>query len=146
YSGEELQKKIVELRKSARQYLIDRQLIIQAFEKEKFAIPQHFVDERVNEVIKDSFGGDRNAFIKTMEAQRYTMSKFKAMEREKIIVIAMRSKNVKSNLIVPPAKIEEYYRQHKDQFASKSQVKLRMIMIPGRSDAGANAAQKAMAD
>src|SRR5712691_7672200 len=132
YSGEELAKKIVELRKAALQDLIDRQLIIQAFEKEKFAIPQHFVDERVDQVIKESFGGDRNAFIKTMEAQKYTMSKFKEMEREKIIVIAMRSKNVKSNLIVPPAKVEEYYRQHREQFSNKAQVKLRMIMIPGR--------------
>ena len=146
YSGSELAKKIVELRKAALQDLIDRQLILQAFEKEKFQIPQHFVDERVDEVIKESFGGDRNAFIKTMEAQKYTMSKFRELEREKIIVHAMRAKNVKTNLLVPPARVEEYYRQHKEQFASKAQVKLRMIMIPGRADAGANAAQKAMAE
>ncbi len=90
YTGEELNKKIIELRKSALQDLIDRQLIIQAFEKEKFEIPQYFVDERVAQVIRDSFGGDRNAFIKTMESQKFSMSKFKSMEREKIIVQAMR--------------------------------------------------------
>ena len=45
YSGEELVKKIIELRKAALQDLIDRQLIIQAFEKEKLAIPPHFIDE-----------------------------------------------------------------------------------------------------
>jgi peptidyl-prolyl cis-trans isomerase SurA len=146
YSGDELAKKIIELRKSALQDLIDRQLIIQAFQKEEFEIPQHFVDERVETVIRDSFGGDRSAFIKTMEAQKYTMSKFRTLERDKIIVQAMRAKNVKSNLIVPPAKVEEYYQQHKDQFSSKAQVKLRMIMIPGRADAGAGAAQRAMAE
>lgn len=145
YSGEELAKRIIALRKSALQDLIDRQLIIQAFEKEKFQIPQHFIDQRVDEVIRDSFGGDRNAFIKTMEAQKFTMSKFREMEREKIIVQAMRSKNVKSNLIVPPAKVEEYYKTHRNEFANKAQVKLRMIMIPSRADAGANAAQEAIA-
>src|SRR5450432_2500354 len=146
YSGDELAKKIVELRKSALQDLIDRQLIIQSFEKEQFAIPQHFVDERVDAVIKDSFGGDRSAFIKTMEAQKYTMTKFRTLEREKVIIQAMRAKNVKSNLLVPPAKVEEFYRQHKELFASKAQVKLRMIMIPGREDSGAAAAQKTMAE
>src|SRR6187401_2472469 len=69
YSGDELVKKITELRKAALQDLIDRQLIIQAFDKEKLAIPPHFVDERVEAVIKENFGGDRAAFIKTMEAQ-----------------------------------------------------------------------------
>ena len=146
YSGEELAKKITELRKAALQDLIDRQLIVQAFDKEKLVIPSHFIDERVEQVIKENFGGDRNAFIKTMEAQKYTMSKFRDLERQKIIVQAMRAKNVKSNLIIPPAKVEEFYRQHKELFSSKAQVKLRMIMIPGRQDSGGMSAQKSMAD
>src|SRR5712691_399714 len=146
YSGQELVKKITDLRKAALQDLIDRQLIIQAFEKEKFAIPPHFIDERVDEVIKENFGGDRHAFIKTMEAQKYTMSKFRDLERQKIIVQAMRAKNVTSNLIIPPAKVEEYYRKHRDQFANKAQVKLRMIMIPGHKDSGGGAAQSSMVE
>ena len=147
YSGEELNKRIIELRKSSLQDLIDRQLIIQQFEKDKLDIPGFFVDERVKDVIRDSFGGDRNAFIKTMEAQNFSMSKFKTLEREKIIVQAMRSKNVKSNLMVPPARVEEYYRAHRDLFSSKAQVKLRMIMIPGQVGASpSNDPQKAMAE
>jgi peptidyl-prolyl cis-trans isomerase SurA len=146
YSGDELVKKITELRKAALQDLIDRQLIIQAFEKENLAIPNHFIDERVDQVIKENFGGDRHAFIKTMEAQKYTMSKFRDLERDKIIVSAMRAKNVKSNLLIAPSKIEEYYRKHREEFASKAQVKLRMIMIPGRPTSAGSDTQKQMAD
>lgn len=146
YSGQELVNKITELRKAALQDLIDRQLIIQAFEKEKFQIPPHFVDERVEEVIRENFGGDRHAFIKTMESQKYTMSKFRDLEREKIIVQAMRAKNVSSNLIIPPGKVEEYYRKHKDLFSTKAQIKLRMIMIPGHTEAGGSAVQSSMAE
>ena len=146
YSGQDLNKKIIELRKSALQDLIDRQLIIQQFAKDKLDIPGFYVDERVKDVIRDSFGGDRNAFIKTMEAQNFSMSKFKTLEKEKIIVQAMRSKNVKSNLLIPPAKIEEYYREHRDLFSSKAQVKLRMIMIPGQAGVTGEDPQKAMAE
>ncbi|MDQ3198431.1 MAG: peptidyl-prolyl cis-trans isomerase [Verrucomicrobiota bacterium] len=144
FSGQELVKKITELRKAALQDLIDRQLIIQSFEKDKLQIPPHFIDERVDEVIKENFGGDRHAFIKTMESQKYTMSKFRDLERQKIIVQAMRAKNVSSNLLIPPGKIEEYYRKHKELFSNKAQVKLRMIMIPGHPDAS-GAAQTSMA-
>jgi hypothetical protein len=71
-------------------------------------------------------------------------AKFRDLERDKIIVQAWRAKNVKSNLFVPPNKITEYYAQHKNEFSSKEEVKLRMIMIPGHgSDA---ATQKALAE
>jgi parvulin-like peptidyl-prolyl isomerase len=146
YSGQELIDKIKEARRAALQDLIDRQLIIQDFNKEKLQIPPHFIDERVNATIRESFGGDRNTFIKTLQAQNYTLSKFRDLEREKIIVQAWRAKNVKSNLFVPPNKITEYYAQHKNEFSSKEEVKLRMIMIPGQGNSGNSAAQKAMVE
>ena len=146
YSGQELIDKIKEARRAALQDLIDRQLIIQDFNKEKLQIPPHFIDERVDATIRESFGGDRNTFIKTLQAQNYTLSKFRDLERDKIIVQAWRAKNVKSNLFVPPNKITEYYAQHKNEFSSKEEVKLRMIMIPGQSNSGNSAAQKAMVE
>jgi len=45
-----------------------------------------------------------------------------------------------------PVKIDEYYRKNREQFTSKEEVKLRMIMVPSRAEAGNSAAQKAMAE
>src|SRR5213592_4617944 len=146
FTGQELEKKMIELRQLALKDLIDRRLVIQAFKKESYQIPDHIVDERMHQIIRESFGGDRNTFIKTLEAQNYTLGEFKEKELERIIVQAMRSHNVKTSLIIPPNKIEEYYKQHRDEFTSKEQIKLRMIMIPGHADTGNSAAQKAMAE
>jgi len=146
YTGQELANKLKEARELALKDLIDRRLVIQAFKKESYEIPDHIVDQRMREIIRESFGGDRNTFIKTLEAQNYTLGEFKEKEMERIIVQAMRSKNVKTSLIVPPTKIEEYYKQHRDEFTSKEQIKLRMIMIPSHADTGNSAAQKAMAE
>ncbi|HYY14417.1 MAG TPA: peptidylprolyl isomerase [Chthoniobacterales bacterium] len=146
YTGEELVNKIKEAQKAALQDLIDRQLILQAFKKEHYEIPDHYVDERMHEIIRESFGGDRNTFVKTLEAQNYTLGEFKKLETERMIVQAMRSKNVKHNMAVSPTKIEEYYRAHRNEFTSKEEIKLRMIMIPSRADTGNAAAQKAMAE
>src|SRR5256885_15905536 len=49
FSGDELIKKIKEARGAALQDLIDRQLIIQAFKKENFQIPDHYVEGRVHD-------------------------------------------------------------------------------------------------
>jgi peptidyl-prolyl cis-trans isomerase SurA len=146
FRGEELQKKIEEARQGALKDLIDRQLIVQSFHKEKFELPEHFVDEHINDIIREDFGGDRNTFIKTLQAQNYSLSEFKKNEMEKIIVSAMRSKNVKKMTTISPTKVMEYYKQHKAEFTSKEQVKVRLIMIPTHAAEGNQAAQKAIAE
>src|SRR5215510_15366576 len=146
YTGPDLEKKITELRQAAVKDLIDRRLIIQAFKKESFEIPDHIVDMRVQQIIKEAFGGDRNTFVKTLEAQNFTLGEFKHKEMEKIIVGAMRSKNVKKNDIISPTKIEDYYRKHRDEFTSKEQIKLRMIMVSGHKDTASAPAQKELAE
>jgi parvulin-like peptidyl-prolyl isomerase len=146
YSGAELEAKLKEARNAALQDLIDKQLILQAFKKDHYEVPDHFVEEQLHDIIRQNFGGDRNTFIKTLQAQNFTLGEFKKMETERMIVQAMRSKNVKKNTIASPLKVEEYYKAHRDQFASKEEIKLRLIMIPSHSADGQAAAQKAMAE
>jgi peptidyl-prolyl cis-trans isomerase SurA len=145
--GDELVKQIKEARLAALKDLIDRQLIIQFFQKEGYQIPDHYVDQEVNTVIKESFGGDRNTFIKTLQAQNFTLGEFRKMEKEKMIVQAMRGQKAKPTTVIPPGKIDEYYKQHRDQFTSKDEIHLRMIMIPGTDSSGTkSASQKALAE
>jgi len=146
FTGQELENKVGEVRKLALKDLIDRRLIIQAFKKESFQIPDHIVDQRVHDIIRESFGGDRNTFVKTLEAQNYSLGEFKEKEMERIIVSAMRSHNVKTNYIISPTKIEDFYRKHRDLFTTKEEIKLRMIMVSGQKDTGNAQAQKALAE
>jgi parvulin-like peptidyl-prolyl isomerase len=146
FTGEELDKKMKEARLAALQDLIDRQLILQSFKKEAFAIPDHFIESKMHDIIREDFGGDRNTFIKTLEAQNYTLGEFKKMETERMIVQAMRGQKAKPSMVISPAKIEEYYKAHLEEFAAKEQIKLRLIMIPTHASEGSQAAQKAMAE
>jgi parvulin-like peptidyl-prolyl isomerase len=144
YRGEELVTKIKEARAEALKDLIDRQLIVQAFKKEGYQIPDHYLDQRVQDIIRENFNGDRNTFIKTLQAQTFTLGEFRKLETEKMIVQAMRHKNVEVNTIISPNKIQDYYRKHAAEFTSKEQVKLRMIMISAATSD--RAGQKAMAE
>jgi len=146
FKGDELITKIKEARQAALKDLIDRQLILQSFKKENFQIPDHYIEEKMHDIIREDFGGDRNTFVKTLQAQNYTLGEFKKMESERIIVQAMRSQKVKTNKTISPIKIEEYYNTHREEFTAKEEIKLRLIMIPSHANESGAAAQKAMAD
>ena len=135
--GEALPAKIKEIRLKAINDLIDRQLILQEFYKNKFNIPDHFVEDRVGTIVREEFGGDRSAFVRTLQAQGYTLERFKNLEKEKMIVQAMRSQNVKNDLIIPEPRIQEYYQKNRGEFSEDDQIKLRMIAIR-RADSGSD--------
>jgi parvulin-like peptidyl-prolyl isomerase len=144
----ELVEKVKEARLAALNDLIDRQLILQEFKKKEFQIPPRFIDERVNTIIREEFGGDRQAFVRTLQAQGFTMAKFRDAEREKIIVQAMRFQNVKTEFIVSPTKVDMAYNQTIAQYTSPEQIHLYMIAIKksGGLAAGEADPQKALAE
>jgi parvulin-like peptidyl-prolyl isomerase len=142
YKGQELADKVRDLRMSAVEALIDNQLIIQEFNKNKYSIPDYVVEEQVQSRIKDQFGGDRAAFIRTLEAQGMTMDRFRTMVRDDIIVQAMREKSVKEDTIISPEKIEEYYEKNHDQYSTPEQIHLRMIVIKKNGDTGKQMAEE----
>lgn len=148
YRGQDVMDKIRELRLSALKDLIDRQLILQEFKKKEFSIPPYVVDDRVQQVIRQEFGGDRAAFVRTLQAQGFTLTRFKEIEKDKIIVGAMRQANVKEDFIISPVQIQQYYDKNKGNFSTPDQVKLRMIVL--REDSGGDVptagSKKAMAD
>ncbi|RYD61839.1 MAG: peptidylprolyl isomerase, partial [Verrucomicrobiaceae bacterium] len=129
--GEAMVEKIKELRLQAVNDLIDRQLVLQEFKKNKFTIPDHVVEDRVQAITREEFGGDRAAFIRTLNAQGYTLERFRQIELEKIIVQAMRSQLVKSNAIVPDSRIREAYQKNLEEYTSEEQIKLRMLVLRG---------------
>jgi peptidyl-prolyl cis-trans isomerase SurA len=132
YSGAELESKLNEMRLSAIKDLIDRQLILQEFKKlqEKgAAIPDYIVDDRVQAIIRQEFGGDRAAFVRTLQAQGYTLTRFREIEKEKIIIQAMRQQKIDNNFVISPTQIQAYYDKNKHAYATPEQVKLRMIVV-----------------
>lgn len=150
YQGAELDTKIKEMRLAALKDLIDRQLIIQEFkkkEKDGVTIPAYLIDESVQDTIRRDFGGDRAAFVRTLKAQGYTVTKFKEVQRDQIIVRAMRSQYVKDDFVISPTQIQAYYDKHKVDYSTPEQIKLRMIVLRegGDSDTGPAGGKKEMA-
>ena len=142
YRGQELADKVKETRLAAINDLIDRQLVLQDFQKNKFNIPEYAVDDHVNTIIREQFKGDRLAFIRTLQAQGYTLQRFRKVETDKMIVQAMRQRAVKTDPILSPTKVERFYEQHSAEYSTPEQIKLRMIVLHKESADAKNVAQE----
>ena len=134
FRGEDLVNKIKEIRLAAINDLIDRQLILQEFKTKGYQIPDYFVDQRVSTLIREEFGGDRQAFLRTLQAQGYTLDRFKQLEKDKIIVQEMRRSAIKGAININENQIEDYYKEHAEQYSTPEQIKLRMLVIRGSGD------------
>jgi parvulin-like peptidyl-prolyl isomerase len=121
------QTKLNELRSAKLEELLDRQLILREFKVAGYSLPDSVVDEMVDEEIKAKFR-DRATATKSLQEEGLTYEKFRQQVRDQFVVVALRQKNVSSEVIISPHKIETYYAAHKDDFKVEEEVKLRMIV------------------
>src|SRR5580658_9355094 len=82
FSGQELEDQRRKAQEDALNTLIEHALIVQEFDTKGYKIPQSYVEEQINNRIATEFGGNRAAFIKTLEAENLTLSQFRDQERE----------------------------------------------------------------
>lgn len=129
HAGSALIEKVRAAQLDALNSLIDRALIVQEFKEKGYSFPESVVDEQFNSIIANDFGGDRAAFIRTLQAENITLSQYREQLRDRIIVQAMRNRKTSQEVVASPYKIETYYKAHQDEFRVEEQIKLRMIFI-----------------
>jgi parvulin-like peptidyl-prolyl isomerase len=137
YRGEELVQKVKQIRTAAINDLIDRQLILSEFKSRNLQIPDYFIDERINAVVREDFGGDRATFVRTLAANGLTLERFRQLKKDETIVVEMRRAAIRGNVHITNDEIDQYYRQHLEDYTSPEQLKLRTITI--RRNEGNNA-------
>jgi peptidyl-prolyl cis-trans isomerase SurA len=127
--GEELFQRVKEAKLNVLRALIERELIIQDFKSQGGFIPDTYTNERINDVIRDQYGGDRVAFIKTLYERGVTVQKYKDEIQDNAIVGYMRNKNVVQTVLVSPYQIEQYYQQNLRLFQQDEQIKVSTIVL-----------------
>jgi len=125
-----LQKELANLRATALDSLIDRELVLAEFKRMGANIKSQWVDDDVNGIIRESFKGDRDAFVKELAKNGMTLKKFREMREKMMIVSAMRGKQAATETPATPKEIEDYYKKNIDSWRSGGMIKISTITVP----------------
>jgi peptidyl-prolyl cis-trans isomerase SurA len=127
---EVFQKKLSEAEGDSLERLLDRQLILHEFKSLK--VPETILDSEVDKEIQNEIQsryGDRMTLMKTLQAEGINIETHRKQIRERIIISFLTHKNVSSEVIISPHKVEAFYISHTNDFKLEDQVKLRMIVL-----------------
>lgn len=141
-TDDERKQRVRQRRKTVLDSLIETRLILQEYKNKGYNFPDYFFDREERQRIRDQFGGDRQALVKTLEERGLTYAEWRKNVRETFIVQQMRLINAKRFITISPHMIEAYYQEHVRDFLQPDRVKLRMIYIAPGSSANPEATAK----
>lgn len=124
-----LQKELNQLRQTALDSLVDRELVLAEFKRMGASMKAQWVDDDINGIIRESFKGDREAFIRELTSNGMTLKKFREMREKMMIVQAMRGKQASEQPPATPKEVEDFYKKNIDLWRSGGAVKISTITL-----------------
>lgn len=125
-----MNKELAELRNSALETLIDREVLLAEFKKIGGVIKAQYVDDDINGIIRESFKGDRDAFVDELAKTGMSMKKFRELREKMVIMNVMRARNSGEHPPSTPHEVKEFYDKHVDEWRQGDQIKISTITIP----------------
>lgn len=125
----EFEQKLQALQDEVVQSLVDRVLVVKHFQKDGFQVPRSYVESEMEKLMQQDFDGDRTRFLQYLQSQGQSVRNFRRDLEERIIVQYMRGQMRKSESIVSPEKMEQFYEEKKHTFYQDEAVHLRIIQL-----------------
>ncbi len=131
---QEFSKRIDQISREVLQNLIDRILIVKAAEKKGLLLPQSYIDQEYDEILRRDFDNDRGRFLEYLRAQGLTVREFRENIYKRVVVNFMRQQNRKSQSEISPERIQAFYVANKIRFYQAEAMHLRQIILTPMAD------------
>ena len=125
-----LQSEIAEMRAKALDNLIDRELVLGEFKKLGGVIKPQYVDDDINQIVREGFKGNRDAFVTELAKSGMTMKKFRELREKMIMVQVMRARHAGDLPPPTPREVDDFYQKNGDKYRDKDMIKISTITIP----------------
>jgi peptidyl-prolyl cis-trans isomerase SurA len=133
----EREAKLRELYTATLDAMIDRRLILDAAKASKAQVAAWAVENRVQEIIDQRFGGDRAKLVAALTERRMTYEEWHTSIEEDLMIQLMRYGQVERNVSIPPKDVRDYYTAHTGAFVSQGGVHVAMIVFAAAKDGSA---------
>ncbi len=122
--------KLAALYQNAVDSLIDRKLILKAAAEKKMDMQEWVIDNRVREIVKESFNGDRNELEAELQKSNTTFEEWRNIIREDLIIAGMRYQIIDRFLQhISPAAMREEYEKNRSRYVNEAKVTVSVILL-----------------
>ena len=127
YQGEELMKQLNEIRLKLLNQMIEDRLVFQQAKTLGITVDESEIDEMVRGS-KSRFPSEEE-FEKAIAKQGYSVSEMRELYRRQISIRKLHDMEIRSQVVVSPREIEDYYKNQFSEFAEEEKIKIRSITI-----------------
>ncbi len=129
FKGEELQRHVVALRRSAAQQLIEDELVYAEFQELGAHVPNAFLQEELDRDIRALSGGDRSKFEQRLLASGSTPAEYEQTLRRRLAIRLLLQERVYRGITIRPSAVKQYYEAHADKYRKASRLRLEAIVL-----------------
>ena len=129
YQGDQLETELEKAFVNARDELVERALIVEAFSLRGGQIPDQYVNEEIKRVIKERFKGDEALFEQVLTEQKQTREDYMDTVREQMAVGMMTNEEVSRRARITPEQVRKEYEENKALYFIPEKVKYSVIVL-----------------
>lgn len=130
YVGKEFASKMTEARTNLLNQLIEDRLVSQEAKRLGVIVTEEEINAQVEE-IKKKFASE-SEFENFLTEQNMTLVKLRKKFKEQVAIRKLHQYEIRQKIVVSPLEVEEYYKEHIDDFSEKEKLKVSTIMIKKR--------------
>ena len=127
YYGDELIKKLEEVRRKVVDQLVEDRLILSEAKRLDVQIPEKDIEMRVREVARRF--PNQDAMEAALAEQGLTLKELKKSYKEQMMVRRLIDAKIGSSIMISPVELKEYFMKHSNEFSAPEQVRLQNILI-----------------
>lgn len=127
FEGEEGKKKLKELKNDILNRMIEEKLIVQEAKEKNIEVSKGEIENALKET-KNRFTSE-SEFEKTLKSQGMTLDRLKERVKENLMAQRLMGSEVKSKVLVDDKEIEEFYKNHKDEFKEPDKIRVSHILV-----------------
>lgn len=114
--------------------LVDRRLILKAAAEKKIDMQEWVVDNRVREIVKDNFKGDRNLLEAELQRSKTPFEEWRNIIREDLIIAGMRYQIIEKYIQPTPAAMRREYDAHRSRYVKEALTTVSVILLKPAQD------------
>ncbi len=144
YRDRDLEEQVRAAYRRAKYQLVERALVLDAYERNEEKIPEKILESRIREIKHQQYGGDRHVLEQQLTLMGLTLDELKKRMREELVFSFMFEREIESRIAISPENIRRAYAAAIEQYREPARVRLQVIEIRDGENNNSNGREQAV--